>query len=879
MEHFPSGIRFKYPWRKYQKRILDELAQHLEDDHLHLVAPPGSGKTVLGLEVALRLNRPTLIVAPTLAIRNQWIHRFCELFLSTTEKPQWISRNIHKPKFVTVVTYQALHMASGDDAAVAEKLKKAGIKTIVVDEAHHLQNAWWQSLNEIKKALQPTIVGLTATPPYDVSRAEWQRYIDINGPVDAEITVPELVVEGDLCPHQDYVISSMPTAREHEKILRHQQRMVSLFNEIRQDATLIVALSQHPLFTQPLENLDAVYSNILFYSSILIFLHQAGVEISQAHLEVVGDKKLKIPGLTIEWMETLLCHILFKEKENLAGFEEHIEKLRHKLATAGVLENCSVNLKTNKKISRLLSSSITKLNSILDIVRFEYDQLHTGLRMVILTDYIRKEFYLNQAENTLELNKIGVMPIFEQLRRNTDRDIKLGVLTGSLIIIPVSALEVFNQIAGKFNTSQIFSSPLPYDERYRVITGGEKIKHALVYIVTEVFQRGGIEVLVGTKALLGEGWDAPAINSLILASFVGSYVQSNQMRGRAIRTNKAEQNKTGNIWHLICIDPTAVDGGEDIQLLKRRFKTFVGVSLDGEESIENGINRLGLPPRMRESEQITGYNRKVFECAGQRDRLKQRWHAALAKGLSLVEEYKIPYPEGEDYRRNRRMCYSKTIAWLVATLTSGLSAFAWMFTEWLGKNLGRIRNLDDLITVTATAGVIGLFLFGGQFVDALRLSLKYRDISRDVKKIGEALLATLQHIGIVHTEEVAVVAEVDDQGNIYSFLDGGSTYERSVFIKSLQEIIGPIDNPRYIVVRKSVLLKLIFQRDYHSVPEVIGCKKRFAETFTSQWENNVGRCELIYTRTLEGRKALLKARMHSLASEFEDKSERINKWR
>ena len=75
---FPENITFKYSWRKYQQRVLDDLQEHLQDGHLHIVAPPGSGKTVLGLEVALRLNKPTLILAPTLAIRNQWVQRFCD---------------------------------------------------------------------------------------------------------------------------------------------------------------------------------------------------------------------------------------------------------------------------------------------------------------------------------------------------------------------------------------------------------------------------------------------------------------------------------------------------------------------------------------------------------------------------------------------------------------------------------------------------------------------------------------------------------------------------------------------------------------------------------------------------------------------------------
>jgi len=70
MDAFPSDIQFRKPWRSYQQRVLAELQNHLTDNHLHIIAAPGSGKTVLGLEVVRRLNRPTLILAPTVAIRD-----------------------------------------------------------------------------------------------------------------------------------------------------------------------------------------------------------------------------------------------------------------------------------------------------------------------------------------------------------------------------------------------------------------------------------------------------------------------------------------------------------------------------------------------------------------------------------------------------------------------------------------------------------------------------------------------------------------------------------------------------------------------------------------------------------------------------------------
>ena len=221
MTYNTQPIKFKYSWRDYQQRVLDELEFHLEDAHLNVVAPPGSGKTVLGLEVMLRINEPTLVLAPTLAIRNQWKDRFVELFLNEQEV-DWISMDIHQPSFLTISTYQGLHASMvKDEQNLIQLLKENNVKTLIVDEAHHLKNEWWKSLNKIKSELSPKIVALTATPPFDVAKEEWNRYLTFCGPIDCEISVPELVKQKDLCPHQDLLLCSFPTNFEKEIISKN----------------------------------------------------------------------------------------------------------------------------------------------------------------------------------------------------------------------------------------------------------------------------------------------------------------------------------------------------------------------------------------------------------------------------------------------------------------------------------------------------------------------------------------------------------------------------------------------------------------------------------------------------------------------------------
>src|ERR1700751_769287 len=102
-------MSFRKDWRVYQSRLLEHFDRYLDDKRLHLVAAPGSGKTVIGLEVIRRLNQPTLVLAPTITIRDQGIDRLVDLFLPPeVGRPMWVSTELKKPALLTVATYQAL---------------------------------------------------------------------------------------------------------------------------------------------------------------------------------------------------------------------------------------------------------------------------------------------------------------------------------------------------------------------------------------------------------------------------------------------------------------------------------------------------------------------------------------------------------------------------------------------------------------------------------------------------------------------------------------------------------------------------------------------------------------------------------------------------
>jgi superfamily II DNA or RNA helicase len=896
---FPANITFKYPWRNYQKRVLDELEEHLEDNHLHVIAPPGSGKTVLGLEVMLRLNKPTLVLTPTIAIRNQWVARFCELFLQVEQSPEWVSKSIKKPGFITVITYQGLHAACSGGGIIEEEfeeletqgeevldpikndklqsvidaLESIELGTIVVDEAHHLKNEWWKTLIQIKNKLEPTIVGLTATPPYDVTYLEWSRYIELNGPVDTEISVPELVKEGDLCPHQDYVLVSEPSEEELLHIKEYRSTVNGLFIQLSNDNIIVDEIFQSSIIQQPESHLEWIYSNMEDYSSILVFLHHNAAELDKYHFKITGNDKSKLPKLNHAWFEVFAEYYINRFQ---AVDETHQKFVASLLRKNGALERGKVKLSEDSKLDRYLTASLGKLESIKKITAFESSILNNELRQVILSDFIRKEY----LSDTIAINKLGVIPIFETLRRDTTIDLKIGVLTGSLIIIPKTALSKLIESAKSFGITTIGSKPLDYDTNYLIINVSSNLKGDIVHIVTKTFESGEINLLVGTKSLLGEGWDAPSINTLILASFVGSFVLSNQMRGRAIRTVRSDHHKTGNIWHLVCHDPTNPEGGKDVDLLSRRFKGFVGISERENRTIENGFTRLEMPKPLNKIN-IEAFNNAMFSSASERGILRNQWYQAIENGISLVEEIKIPYQEEIQYQKQKKLYLNKTIAYMLTELVIGITFYA---QEFLGE-LHRLRNLFR--TPEGRFTILGLFFggaflfFGGHLYKAMKMFIRYKDISKDIEAIGNCLLTTLIETKQIHTDttKLEIKTTVNDYGEIFCHLEGGTTFEKNMFIKSLQEIVNPVNNPRYIIIRKGLLFNFLQQNDYHQVPEVLGKHKRTAVSLFNHWRNLVGNAALVFTRNPEGRTVLLKARFNSLASEFQEKAERTNRWK
>jgi hypothetical protein len=150
---------------------------------------------------------------------------------------------------------------------------------------------------------------------------------------------------------------------------------------------------------------------------------------------------------------------------------------------------------------------------------------------------------------------------------------------------------------------------------------------------------------------------------------------------------------------------------------------------------------------------------------------------------------------------------------------------------------------------------------------------------RSISQIGRAVLDALEYEGSIDQRagDFRVYANRNKDGTVFCWIGGGTGQEQATFLRALREMLRPVDDPRYLLARRKIWR--IFREDYFAVPVVLERKKEFAEFFAQRWKGLAGPVQLVFTRTPEGRKVLLRARNHSLSGAFQKRTERVSCWK
>ena len=140
----------------YQQVAFEEISNH---EYGVIVAPPGAGKTILGLKLIAERSQPTLILVHRKQLLDQWVERI-QSFLEISKKDIGQISGSKKTfgKEITVAMMQSLIKM---DCKEKEKLTNS-FGTIIVDECHHIPA---KTFRELITEFNPYyLYGLTATP-------------------------------------------------------------------------------------------------------------------------------------------------------------------------------------------------------------------------------------------------------------------------------------------------------------------------------------------------------------------------------------------------------------------------------------------------------------------------------------------------------------------------------------------------------------------------------------------------------------------------------------------------------------------------------------------------------------------------------------------
>ena len=868
-------IHFKGTFRDYQQRVLDNADKYLKDGKINIVAAPGSGKTVLGLELIRRLASPCIVLSPTTAIRQQWGERFKSLFLDDPEDFTLLfSNDLHHIKLLNSVTYQALYTAidkiseSEDedidcsDVDIISAMREFGIKTVCLDEAHHLKNEWQKALEKFISALDKDvqIISLTATPPYDSEGSEWSRYMNICGEIDEEIFVPELVGQNTLCPHQDYVYFNYPTESEIECFRTHKERALLAVDAL--GSLKLFSRVYHLLNTS--QDYEALFSDAKQYIALLTLLKYYDFEIDKKLIRELTVKK-GLPPFKMQYAETAIQFLLNGELIT----DEQKAEIVSVLKKYSVYEKKKVTLELNERLKRSLISSVGKLDSIKRITENEVSVMGNKLRMLILTDYIKKE-NLSKIASAEEFNSVNIVSIFETLRRE-DLKVNIGVLSGSLVILPKS-IDLSDIKHKKENIA---------DTDYCTVEFSGALHRGVDY-VGKLFEEGKIQILIGTKSLLGEGWDSPCINSLILASFVGSFVLSNQMRGRAIRIDKNDPDKSANIWHLVTVEPEYLFEDKaterivshikedykalrsyDYDILKRRFDSFMGPNYSTGK-IESGIERITLIKPPYDKKSIDNINGEMLRLSSERGEVKNKWSGEVADGkFAVVVETDVP----------REMQIPVFTFWNFA-----LSAVIVLLELLLLPVLITLIAAHNIpLTVGVFAVMVGLLV---AFCCVAKKLILHLNPANSIRTLGIALYKTLCECDLISPSAKVVTVSHEKLYFVSLHLRNASIHDQNIFNSAMAEMLSPIENPRYILISKNRFTGYNYRLSF-ACPSIIGKKKEYVEVLTKKLKSTTGSFDLVYTHREDGRRLILKCRKNSYITVNEkamSKKYRVSHW-
>lgn len=944
-------------WRRHQRLALDAIAHdHAttpddERSRAWVVLPPGTGKTWVGLEVARsalvagEVGR-VLVLVPNTAIQGQW------LAAARSPEPAGFGLDAADDRGlgsdVTVLTYQSLAVfrasdgelpetadvsggspdaaAVSDEAddghlgrlhpngrAVVEALAAAGPVLLVLDECHHLLELWGELLAEVlDRVPQARVLGLTATPRETLTAPQAALVDALFGEVAYATAVPAVVREGDLAPFAELAWFTTPTPAEAAWLAESATRFAELVAVLTDpdvgDPPLLTWVQRR--WVAPTRATDGRRTTT--WSSLAaaepegaraaLRLHHAGLldapegaRLTEEHRQdPTADDWLVLAD---DWLRTL-------DPGQRPADAHVLDVVRRALPAVGRVWTRRGIRRGRTEVDRVLARSASKADACVEIVGHEAAALGDRLRMLVLCDH-------ESATATVPLSLRGVVdaeagsarallgrlladPVTGQLDPVlvTGRTVAAGPATAQALLAAVRDADP--ELGGGLAVEPLADVPGAVAlVRAADLPGRAWTSRGWVGHVTRFFESGGCRVLVGTRGLLGEGWDARRTTGLVDLTTATSSTAVVQTRGRSLRTDPAWTDKVAVNWTVTCVAPDHPRGDADWQRLVRKHTGYFGVDAAGD--VVDGVAHLDpllSPHHPPGPDELAALNSRAVVRSQQRDDVRVSWRvgepyedvAGTAVRLVVRQPERLgaatgpaplglaPLPPGpvaatDDDGGLRVVTGPDGQALLAATEASRAADLARRtgeasltlvaFGALLVLGLGG-APLPALAALLLALGALAALVLRTRRAAARRRAGAGRRVlaalaeAPSLHQVAAAVADGLQAAGLVSRGADAVEVEVDAEGVYRCRLAHVAEGESRLFADSLDEATAPLDRPRYVVVRRGVVRTTVpddvalraaagrVDRDlvgevWHAVPSALGARADLAQAYAKAW--------------------------------------------
>ncbi len=934
---FPQ-VTFDGTLRPSQADVMQiaEAELHRGERRLHIVAPPGSGKTVLGLYLwAIHVRKPALVLSPNSAIQMQWAAR-TDLFSTASGRPlvDFASTNPKDPRLLNSLTYQSVtlprrgggdldegaywnwisylmdkgevesqeaaaawiedlkqknpgyyaerlarhkklirdEIALGGDAMrtlhrsaikTLERLKEADVGMVILDECHHLMGHWGRVLANAQDLLGgPLVVGLTATPPdLDGKRLEdVERYQSYFGPVDFQVPVPAVVKDGFLAPYQDLVYFVRPTPDEFSYLANLNDGLTDLVEDlcVQQEPgpdNVPRAPALPEWLAETLSELRAGFVQLETWHDY----EKRDAEFAHAARFFLQSTERDLPPgippvvLPFEWVTpqvptdlSVIVPILgrfirnaLRRSESEAD-RELAEQATHRLRMFGVQVTETTTQACASPAGRIMAYSKAKAEAAIPILNAEFQQLGDAIRAVVIADYEKTSAVSEEITHLLDEESGGAIQAFRVLLTDPNTDLLDPILvTGSTVLVDDDLAEYFLERAREWLITEDADVELqltPRDGDFMVVNGkgSEWGPRLYIRLITAMFQEGVTRCLVGTRGLLGEGWDANRINVLVDLTAATTSMTVNQLRGRSIRLDPQWPEKLADNWDVVCLAPELRKGLDDFHRFAKKHHTTYGVCEDG--AIEKGpghVHPLFTELKAEDIEDAVGVlNDEMLSRPAQRSANRTLWrigepfHPVPVTAL----EYKLGKPPGSG---------------------QVFPPFSTKAQDWTNESLS--------------------------------------------EAIARALLRSLSELQLVSLPgNIDITTHARTGGFTRLFLDDASEKDSQVFSNALAQVLGPLDKPRYVIPRfvdvakHNMLSRLLpqfvgkffvrYERTMamlHAVPDVLAGHKDTVIVFQKYWNESVSPGEAMYAHRDDSRALIAEAKQNAQAPRTEIRTKEV----